>query len=84
MNLVADESVDFPIITALRTEGHDVLAVVELAPGIDNEIVRQAARTPHEQSVLAVQIATTDRQIDRLGYALYGLTEDEVQIVEGG
>ena len=45
---------------------------------------RAAARTPHEQSVLAAQIAATDRQIDRLVYALYGLSEEEVRIVEGG
>jgi hypothetical protein len=29
------------------------------------------------------QIAATDGQIDRLVYDLYGLTADEVQIVEG-
>ena len=40
---------------------------------------RAAARTPQEQGV----IAATDRQIDRLVYELYGLTE-EVRIVEGG
>ena len=45
---------------------------------------RAAARTPHEQSVLAAQIDATDRQIDRLVYALYGLSEEEVRIVEDG
>jgi len=30
------------------------------------------------------QIAATDSQIDRLVYDLYGLTEDEIKIVEGG
>lgn len=45
---------------------------------------RQSTRTPHEQSVLAAQIAATDRQIDRLVYALYGLTDEESRIVEGG
>jgi hypothetical protein len=45
---------------------------------------RAAARTPHEQSVLAAQIAATDRQIDRLVYELYGLSEEEIRIVEGG
>ena len=45
---------------------------------------RAAARTPHEQGVLAAQIAATDRQIDRLVYELYGLSEEEVRIVEGG
>ena len=29
------------------------------------------------------QIAALDGQIDRLVYALYGLTEDEIKIVEG-
>ena len=45
---------------------------------------RQSARTSHEQSVLAAQIAATDRQIDRLVYELYGLSEEEIRIVEGG
>ena len=36
---------------------------------------RQSARTPHEQSVLAAQVAATDRQIDRLVYDLHRLTE---------
>jgi hypothetical protein len=34
--------------------------------------------------VLQAQIAATDRQIDRLVYALYGLIEEEIRIVEGG
>ena len=29
------------------------------------------------------QITATDHQIDQLVYALYGLTEDEIKIVEG-
>ena len=42
-----------------------------------------AARTPQEQTALERQIAATDTQIDRLVYDLYGLTEDEIKIVEG-
>ena len=45
---------------------------------------RQSARTPHAQSVLAAQIAAADRQLDRLVYALYGLSEEEIRVVEGG
>jgi hypothetical protein len=30
------------------------------------------------------QIQATDAQIDRLVYELYGLTEEEIKIVEGG
>ena len=40
------------------------------------------ARVPQAQTLLQRQIDATDRQIDRLVYALYGLTEEEIQIVE--
>jgi hypothetical protein len=30
------------------------------------------------------QIAATDRQIDQLVYGLYGLTEEEIRIMEKG
>ena len=36
-----------------------------------------------EKAVMERQIAATDAQIDRLVYELYGLTEDEIKIVEG-
>ena len=41
------------------------------------------AKTPHEAEALQRQTAATDRQIDQLVYELYGLTEDEIRIVEG-
>ena len=41
-------------------------------------------RTPHEQTTLERQIEATDRQIDALVYELYALTEEEIEIVEGG
>lgn len=41
------------------------------------------ARTPHEQTALQRQIEAPDRQIDALVYELYGLTEEEIGIVEG-
>jgi hypothetical protein len=44
----------------------------------------QAARVPQERAVLERQIAATDAQIDRLVYELYGLTGDEIAIVEAG
>jgi hypothetical protein len=43
-----------------------------------------AAKTPHEQTVLQRQIDATDGQIDRLVYELYGLSEEEIRIVEEG
>ena len=41
-----------------------------------------AAKTPHEQESLKRQIDATDRQIDKLVYELYGLTDEEIKIVE--
>lgn len=32
---------------------------------------------------LSAQIAATDKEIDALVYALYGLTEEEIAIIEG-
>ena len=42
------------------------------------------ARTPQEKTALERQIAATDTQIDALVYELYGLTAEEIAIVEGG
>jgi type I restriction-modification system DNA methylase subunit/predicted type IV restriction endonuclease len=42
----------------------------------------QAAKTDHAKSLIQRQIDTTDKRIDQLVYALYGLTEKEVKIVE--
>ncbi|MBI5846507.1 MAG: Eco57I restriction-modification methylase domain-containing protein [Nitrospirae bacterium] len=40
-------------------------------------------KTAHETTALQRQIVATDRQIDQLVYELYGLTEEEIKIVEG-
>jgi type I restriction-modification system DNA methylase subunit/predicted type IV restriction endonuclease len=41
------------------------------------------ARTPDEKNLLQRQIDATDRRIDELVYELYGLTDEEIKIVEG-
>ena len=44
---------------------------------------RQAeTKTNHEKTFLQRQIEATDRQIDALVYELYGLTEEEIRIIE--
>jgi hypothetical protein len=40
------------------------------------------ARIERERAVIGAQISATDRQIDRLVYELYGLTDKEIRIVE--
>jgi hypothetical protein len=41
------------------------------------------ATIPQQKTMLKRQIETTDRQIDSLVYELYGLSYEEVRIVEG-
>ena len=41
------------------------------------------AKNPDDKTKLQRQIDATDREIDRLVYELYGLTEEEIAIVEG-
>ena len=43
MNLLADESVEGPVVTRLRQDSHDVLYVAERVPSItDEEVLREA------------------------------------------
>ena len=37
-----------------------------------------------EKAVLQNAVTATDQQIDKLVYELYGLTADEIKLVEGG
>jgi len=41
-----------------------------------------AARTAQARTEIQRQIASTDRRIDRLVHDLYGLTGEEIEIVE--
>lgn len=40
------------------------------------------ARTPQNKELIQRQIDATDKHIDKLVYELYGLTEDEIKIIE--
>jgi hypothetical protein len=40
------------------------------------------AKTAHHKTISQRQIDATDRQIDRLVYDLYDLTDEEIMIVE--
>ena len=44
---------------------------------------KQSPRTSQEQEMVKREIESTDKQIDTLVYELYGLTEEEIRIVEG-
>jgi hypothetical protein len=46
------------------------------------ELHKRSPKTPYEQERLEREIDATDTQIDHLVYELYGLTEEEIEIVE--
>ena len=56
---------------------------VELADKILELFEQQeSVNTPQEEKIIKMQIDNTDKQIDKLVYQLYGLTKDEIKIVE--
>jgi hypothetical protein len=59
-----------------------MVALVENMLGLHKRLA--AAGSPQEKELLQRQIAYTDREIDALVYELYGLTDEEIRIVEGG
>jgi hypothetical protein len=72
----------FPMPEVCDKAAHDrmvklVEQMLELHPKL------AGARTPQEKTALERQIAATDSQIDALVYELYGLTAEEIAIVEG-
>jgi hypothetical protein len=44
----------------------------------------RAATADSEKATLQNAVTATDQQIDELVYELYGLTPEEIQLVEGG
>jgi predicted nuclease of predicted toxin-antitoxin system len=63
VRFLADESCDFAVVTALRTAGHDVSAVVEISPRAKDPAVLALARS--EARILL----TEDKDFGSLAYA---------------
>ncbi len=62
---------------------HDqMVALVERMLDLHKRLAAESV--PHVKTVLQRQIDATDRQIDLLVYELYGLTEEEIAVVEDG
>jgi type I restriction-modification system DNA methylase subunit len=60
---------------------HDeIVKLVEKMLKLHKDI--HSARTPQSKELIQRQIDAIDKQIDKLVYELYGLTEDEIKIVE--
>jgi adenine-specific DNA-methyltransferase len=72
--------IDFSKTTDRAT--HDKLvALVEKMLALHQQLA--TAKTPQNTTLLQRQIDATDKQIDQLAYALYGLSDEEITLAEG-
>jgi len=60
---------------------HRMISLVDSMLALHKQLA--AAKSEAQKEVLQRQIDATDHEIDRLVYDLYGLTEEEIAIVEG-
>jgi len=58
-----------------------IVALVEILPALNKVLAR--ALPPGERSWLEAACEEADREIDRIVYALYELTAEEIAVVEG-
>lgn len=81
--LTAYHEHDFNTILDVLRQNHRKLAVNPDIRAVQETIEREFTASLTKLAPLKARIAATDRLIDLIVYRLYGLTEDEVQIVEG-
>lgn len=71
MNILADESVDSPIVMRLREDGHHVEYVAELSPSITDEMVLEQANS--HQALLMTADKDFGELVFRLQRASHGV-----------
>ena len=72
----------FPLPDAWDHGREKMVKLVERMLTLHQQLTK--AKTPHAQTSLQAQIDAADRQIDQIVYELYGLTAEEIRIVEEG
>jgi type I restriction-modification system DNA methylase subunit len=72
-------AIDFSIINDENNYNH-IVSLVEQMLSLHKQL--HESNTPHEKAAFQRQIEAIDERIDALVYELYGLTEDEIKIVE--
>jgi len=86
-NVGTNELDCLPIRTLDFSDANDVEChkrmVAEVARMRQLHVALAKARTPHHRTSTQRRITATDSRINRLVYELYGLTDDEIAIVEG-
>lgn len=75
-------SLPFPSTTAIANHATRMVEMVERILLLHKQLA--TAKTSHNKTTIQRQIDATDLQIDQLVYELYGLTEEEIRIIEEG
>jgi type I restriction-modification system DNA methylase subunit len=72
-----------PITNKINDKAYrkNMVALVDKIIKLKSDI--NGIKNPNEKETITRQIAATDKQIDKLVYELYGLTEEEIKVVEG-
>ena len=87
MEFISKQLINLPIHDIDFSQSTEKAKYDKMVNLVENMIISQKrlieARTPQEKESLQREIAATDRQIDQLVYELYGLTGEEIKIVEG-
>ena len=69
------------MLQSALSKSHKMVKLVERMLDLHKRLSK--AKVPAEKTRIQRQITTTDKQIDKLTYDLYNLTEEEIAIVEG-
>ncbi|MEE0938776.1 Eco57I restriction-modification methylase domain-containing protein, partial [Methanobrevibacter sp.] len=71
---------NYPIIELSAVEQQDFIELAEKMLKLNKKL--QLVKTPQEEKLLRIQVDNLDSQINAKVYELYGLTSDEISIVE--
>jgi hypothetical protein len=71
----------FPVANADKAHHDKMVSLVERMLALHKSLA--AAHNPREADRLTREVESTDQAIDALVYELYGLTDEEIKIVEG-
>lgn len=80
-HIASNQLARIPVPFVASNEQQELAALVSSMLELHQRL--DAAKTDHDKTALQRQIDHTDREIGSLVYELYGLTEDEIKIVEG-
>jgi hypothetical protein len=81
IDVLKNAILSLPIIVADKAAHDNLVTLVEQMLALKKR--EQAESVPQTKTMIGRQIVALDTQIDKAVYKLYGLTEEEIKVVEG-